>query len=100
MADSVLVLALLLLRRAEAACGDGGEGAGERGWVCASGLPSFVGGGWRVRELWGRGGGGKMQLHFHHSRPILRFVPPFRALVAAISLPLGLPAQLAPARTP
>ena len=67
MADSVLVLALLLLRRAEAAGCDGGEGAGERGWVCCDGLPSFVGGGWRVRELWGRGGGGKMQLHFHNS---------------------------------
>ena len=67
MADSVLVLALLLLRRAEAGRSDGGEGAGERGWVCCDGLPSFVGGGWRVRELWGRGGGGKMQLHFHNS---------------------------------
>jgi len=44
-ADSVLVLALLLLRRAEAACGDGGEGAGVRGGIWCDAPVSFVGGG-------------------------------------------------------
>ena len=98
-ANSALVLLLLLLRRAEAACRDGGEGAGVRGWVCCDGVPSLVGGGWRVRELWRRGGGGTMQLHFYHSRPILPRNPSVSCLRSTISLPLGLPAQLAPART-
>ena len=63
-ANSALVLLLLLLRRAEAACRDGGEGAGVRGWVCCDGVLSVVGGGWRVRELWRRGGGGCLQAQF------------------------------------
>ena len=63
-ANSALVLLLLLLRRAEAAGCDGGEGAGVRGWVCCDGVPRFVGSGKGVGKLWGRGGGGTMQLHF------------------------------------
>ena len=63
-ADSVLVLALLLLRRPEAAGCDGGEGAGVRSWVCCDGVPRLGGSGKGVGKLWGRGGGGTMQLHF------------------------------------
>ena len=66
-----MLLLLLLLHRGEAAGCDGGEGAGVRVWVWCDGIQSLTDSGWRVCELCGRGGGGKMQLHFHNSRPIL-----------------------------
>ena len=62
--DSAPFLLLLLLRRAEAACGDGGEGAGVRGGVWWDALVSFVGGGQGVGELWGRGWGLKCSYIF------------------------------------
>ena len=99
--DSAPFLLLLLLRRAEAACGDGGEGAGVRGGVWCDAPVSFVGGGQGVPYEFGAWRGVKMQLHFHSFRPILprspslwcprgSHLPPSRAASTASARPYAL----------
>jgi len=102
--DSAPFLLLLLLRRAEAACGDGGEGAGVRGGVWCDAPVSFVGGGQGVPYEFGAWRGVKMQLHFHSFRPILprspslwcprgSHLPPSRAASTASARPYALTAS-------